>query len=46
MVDLLAVQAAATKAEGDLVQANHDFRVDLARLADGAGVGLTEGGIE
>jgi len=46
MVDLLDVQAAATKAEGDLVQANHDFRVDLARLAYAAGVGLTEGGIQ
>ena len=37
MVDLLDVQAAATGAEGDLVQARHDYRVDLARLSHAAG---------
>jgi outer membrane protein TolC len=44
MVDLLDVQAAATRAEGDLVQARHDYRVDLARLAHAAGRGVVEGG--
>ena len=44
MVDLLDVQAAATKAEGDLVQARHDYRVDLARLAHAAGRGVHQGG--
>ncbi|MBD3222840.1 hypothetical protein GF314_16555 [bacterium] len=44
MVDLLDVQAAATKAEGDLVQARHDHRVDLARLAHAAGRGVHQGG--
>jgi len=44
MIDLLDVQAAATRAEGDLVQARHDYRVDLARLAHAAGRGLPEGG--
>jgi len=43
MVDLLDVQAAATRAEGDLVQARHDYRVDLARLAHAAGRGAGEG---
>lgn len=38
MVDLLDVQAAATKTEGDLVQALHDYNVGLARLRF-AGVG-------
>ena len=42
MVDLLDVQAAATKAEGDLVQARHDYRVDLARLIHAAGSGAAE----
>ena len=32
MVDLLDVQAAATMAEGNLVQARHDYRIGLARL--------------
>jgi outer membrane protein len=32
MVDLLDVQAAATAAEGNLVQALHDYNVGLARL--------------
>jgi outer membrane protein len=32
MVDLLDTQAAATRAEGDLVQALHDHHVGLARL--------------
>jgi outer membrane protein TolC len=32
MVDLLDTQAAATMAEGNLVQARHDLRVGLARL--------------
>jgi outer membrane protein TolC len=38
MVDLLDVQAAATKTEGDLVQALHDYNVGLASLRF-AGVG-------
>ncbi|HOX24584.1 MAG TPA: TolC family protein [Candidatus Krumholzibacteria bacterium] len=46
MVDLLDVQTAATQAEGDLVQARHDYRVDLARLAHAAGSGIPEGGIQ
>jgi outer membrane protein TolC len=46
MIDLLDVQAAATKAEGDLVQARHDHRVDLARLAHAAGRGVHQGGIQ
>ncbi len=33
MVDLLDVQAAATMAEGNLVQARHDHRVSAAKLA-------------
>ena len=33
MVDLLDVQAAATGAEGNLVQALHDYNVGLARLS-------------
>ncbi len=32
MVDLLDVQAAATMAEGNLVQARHDYRVGTAKL--------------
>lgn len=44
MVDLLDVQAAATGAEGDLVQARHDYRVDLARLAHAAGRGIGDPG--
>ena len=32
MVELLDTQAAATRAQGDLVQARHDFRVGQARL--------------
>lgn len=32
MVDLLDTQAAATQAEGNLAQAEHDYRVGLARL--------------
>lgn len=32
MVDLLDTQAAATMAEGNLVQAEHDYRVGLAKL--------------
>ncbi len=37
MVDLLDTQAAATMAEGNLVQARHDYRIGLARLEfDGA----------
>jgi len=46
MVDLLDVQAAATQAEGDLVQAQHDHHVDLARLAHATGRGLHEGGTQ
>lgn len=46
MVDLLDVQAAATKAEGDLVQARHDHHVDLARLAHATGRRLHEGGTQ
>lgn len=46
MVDLLDVQAAAIKAEGDLAQAQHDFRVDLARLDHAAGGGDYPGGIQ
>jgi outer membrane protein len=37
MVDLLDVQAAATLAEGNLVQALHDYNVGLARLAFASG---------
>ncbi len=37
MVDLLDVQAAATAAEGSLVQALHDYNVGLARLTYAAG---------
>jgi outer membrane protein TolC len=37
MVDLLDVQAAATVAEGNLVQALHDHDVGLARLAHASG---------
>ncbi len=37
MVDLLDVQAAATSAEGNLVQAVHDYDVGLARLAYASG---------
>ena len=44
MVDLLDTQAAATKAEGDLVQALHDYNVGLARLEyAGALAPTTEG---
>ena len=32
MVDLLDTQAAATMAEGNLVQARHDYHVGLANL--------------
>jgi outer membrane protein len=32
MVDLLDTQAAATQAEGNLVQAMHDYHVSLARV--------------
>ncbi|MEZ4386234.1 MAG: TolC family protein [Candidatus Krumholzibacteriia bacterium] len=46
MVDLLDVQAAATKAEGDLVQARHDHQVDLARLAYSAGRNIHQGGTQ
>ena len=42
MVDLLDVQAAATGAEGALVQARHDHRVDLARLAHATGTAIFE----
>ncbi len=44
MTDLLDVQAAAIKAEGDLVQALHDERVDHARLNHAAGAGIHPGG--
>lgn len=44
MTDLLDVQAAAIKAEGDLVQALHDDRVDRARLNHAAGIGILPGG--
>ena len=37
MVDLLDVQAAATMAEGDLVQARYDYMVSLAELRYSAG---------
>jgi len=40
MVNLLDTQAAATMAEGNLVQALHDYNVGLARLRF-AGVGKT-----
>lgn len=43
MVDLLDVQAAATMAEGNLVQARHDVRVGLARFHF-AGGSLASGG--
>jgi len=46
MVDLLEVQAAAIKAEGDLVQARHDYRVDQARLTHAAGGGVYPGGTQ
>ena len=46
MVDLLDVQTAATRAEGDLVQARHDHRVDLARLAHATGHSLPEGEVQ
>jgi outer membrane protein len=46
MVDLLDVQAATVQAEGDLVQAHHDFRVDLARLMHAAGGGDFPGGLQ
>lgn len=39
MVDLLDTQAAATMAEGNLVQALHDYRVGLARLRFAGGAG-------
>jgi outer membrane protein TolC len=42
MVDLLDIQASATQAEGDLVQALHDYNVGLARLRF-AGVGAPLG---
>jgi len=44
MIDLLDVQTSATRAEGDLVQALHDQRVDLARLIHAAGSGTAPGG--
>ena len=37
MVDLLDVQAAATMAEGNLVQARHDYRVGTAKLSFAGG---------
>jgi outer membrane protein TolC len=46
MLDLLDVQTAATRAEGDLVQARHDYRVDLARLAHATGHRLPEGEVQ
>ncbi|MDD5719401.1 MAG: TolC family protein [Candidatus Krumholzibacteria bacterium] len=46
MVDLLDVQAAAIKSEGDLVQARHDYRIAQARLAYTAGRDATQGGIQ
>jgi outer membrane protein TolC len=46
MVDLIDVQTAATRAEGDLVQARHDHRVDLARLAHATGAILPEGEVQ
>jgi outer membrane protein TolC len=43
MVDLLDTQAAATMAEGNLVQARHDYHVGLANLefAGAVPVGMT-----
>ncbi len=46
MIDLIDVQTAATRAEGDLVQARHDHRVDVARLAHATGHSLPEGAIQ
>lgn len=44
MVDLLDVQAAAIRTEGDLVQARHDFHIEDARLAHAAGRDIQPGG--